>query len=199
VPNPPCNDGNPCTDDSCDPLRGCVQTNNTAACDDGNACTTADTCAGGSCVGGPPPNCNDGNSCTADSCDPATGCTHTTLADLTPCEDGNLCTQSDACLGGTCIGSNPIVCTAVDQCHDAGTCDPAKGTCSTPSKADGTPCNDGSACTRTDTCQAGICTGANPVVCAPPDQCRQAGACDPATGTCTYAPKTDGTACNDGN
>src|SRR5262249_1451984 len=107
VPNPPCNDGNPCTDDSCDPFRGCLQTNHPAPGDARNARPAPDTCPGGGCVGGPPPNCNDGNSRTADSCDPATGCTHTTLADLTPCEDGNLCTQSDACLGGTCIGSNP--------------------------------------------------------------------------------------------
>src|SRR5207253_2854691 len=34
-----CNDGNPCTDDSCNPTTGCVHTNNTASCDDGNACT----------------------------------------------------------------------------------------------------------------------------------------------------------------
>ncbi|TMA43559.1 MAG: hypothetical protein E6J81_15855, partial [Deltaproteobacteria bacterium] len=199
VPNPPCDDGNPCTDDSCDPVRGCVQTNNTAACDDGSACTTADTCAGGSCVGGPPPDCNDGNSCTADGCDPASGCTHTTLADLTACEDGNLCTQSGACLGGTCIGSNPIVCTAQDQCHVIGVCDPASGVCSNPAASDGVSCNDSNACTQSDTCQAGACTGSNPVVCAPPDQCHEAGVCDPATGTCTFAPKVDGTSCTDGN
>src|SRR5262245_61173989 len=32
-----CNDNNPCTDDSCDPVGGgCRHTNNTAACEDGN-------------------------------------------------------------------------------------------------------------------------------------------------------------------
>src|SRR5881398_276998 len=51
---PNCSDGNVCTDDACDPATGCVNTPNTAACTDGNACTTADTCAGGVCVGGPP-------------------------------------------------------------------------------------------------------------------------------------------------
>src|SRR5206468_3330825 len=199
VPNLPCDDGNPCTDDSCDPLLGCVQTNNTAACDDGSACTTADTCTGGSCVGGPPLDCNDGNSCTADGCDPATGCTHTVLADLTACEDGNLCTQSGACLGGTCIGSNPIVCTAQDQCHTIGVCDPASGLCSNPAAPDGTSCNDGNACTQTDTCQGGTCTGVNPVVCTALDQCHVPGACDPASGTCSNPSKVDGTTCTDGN
>src|SRR5262249_18820355 len=41
-----CNDNNPCTDDSCDPASGCVNTPNTAPCDDGSACTTNDTCGG---------------------------------------------------------------------------------------------------------------------------------------------------------
>src|SRR5439155_862470 len=47
----PCDDGNPCTDDSCDPTAGCVHTNNTGPCDDGNPCTTSDTCQSGTCVG----------------------------------------------------------------------------------------------------------------------------------------------------
>src|SRR5207244_951986 len=97
------------------------------------------------------------------------------------------------------IGSHPVVCTVQDQCHVIGVCDPASGVCSNPPAADGTSCNDGSVCTQTDTCQAGVCTGASPVVCAPPDQCHEAGICDPATGTCSYAAKVDGSSCNDGD
>src|SRR5206468_2791612 len=55
VPGAPrnCNDGNVCTDDSCNPSSGCVNTNNTAPCTDGNACTLNDQCNGaGACVGG---------------------------------------------------------------------------------------------------------------------------------------------------
>ena len=33
-----CFDGNPCTDDSCDPAKGCVFSNNSSKCDDGDAC-----------------------------------------------------------------------------------------------------------------------------------------------------------------
>src|SRR5262249_14887941 len=44
-----CNDGNPCTDDSCDAATGCVFTNNTAPCSDGVACTN-DVCTNGVCV-----------------------------------------------------------------------------------------------------------------------------------------------------
>jgi hypothetical protein len=37
------------------------------------------------------------------------------------------------------------------------------------------------------------------VVCGPPDQCHQAGVCNPGSGVCDYAPVADGTACDDGD
>jgi cysteine-rich repeat protein len=47
-----CNDRNQCTDDSCDTTTGCVFTPHTRGCDDGDPCTTGDTCDGaGHCVG----------------------------------------------------------------------------------------------------------------------------------------------------
>src|SRR5436309_1880757 len=95
--------------------------------------------------------CDDSNPCTIDACSPA-GCTHT-----------------------------PVTCAPADQCHDAGVCAPTTGLCSNPTRPDGASCNDGNACTQTDTCQAGTCTGAHPVVCAAADQCHAAGPCDPAT------------------
>jgi streptogramin lyase len=100
---------------------------------------------------------------------------------------------------GTCIGGNPVTCTASDPCHVAGVCDPVTGTCSNPAAPDGTACSDGNGCTQTDTCQAGTCTGGNPVVCVASDQCHLAGACNPGSGTCTNPPAPNGTACNDGN
>ena len=69
-----CNDGNACTDDSCDPATGeCVYVNNAAPCDDGNACTKGDTCQMLDLQGGAQISCDDGNACTDDTCDPATG------------------------------------------------------------------------------------------------------------------------------
>jgi hypothetical protein len=47
-----CNDNNPCTDDTCDAKSGCQYANNTAACDDGKACTTGDACKDGKCTAG---------------------------------------------------------------------------------------------------------------------------------------------------
>ena len=52
---------------------------------------------------------------------------------------------------------NPVTCTAQDQCHTAGTCNPASGSCSNPLKANGATCDDGNACTTGDACQAGAC------------------------------------------
>ncbi|MFZ5446836.1 MAG: Ig-like domain-containing protein, partial [Myxococcota bacterium] len=122
-----------------------------------------------------------------------------TAADGTGCDDGNACTRTDTCHAGACVGSNLVVCMAQDQCHLAGTCDPATGGCSTPAAPDGTACGDGNACTRTDTCQAGTCVGSNLVVCVAQDQCHLAGTCDPATGGCSTPAAPDGTACGDGN
>src|SRR5439155_1134384 len=136
----------------------------------------------------------------AGTCDPATGaCSDPAKDDGASCNDANPCTQTDTCQSDTCIDSNPIVCTALDQCHDAGTCNTSTGVCSNPAKADGTSCNDGNPCAQTDTCQSGVCTGRNPVVCTASDQCHDAGTCNTSTGVCSNPPKTDGTTCNDGN
>ncbi|MFM8409900.1 MAG: hypothetical protein ACKOCT_06445, partial [Alphaproteobacteria bacterium] len=168
-------------------------------CDDGNEsggdCCSA-TCqfepAGSSCA-------NDGNVCTSDVCNATGSCTHPAGPDGTACNDGSACTQSDACSAGTCVGSNPVVCTALDQCHVAGTCNPTSGACSNPDKPDGSACNDANACTQSDACAAGTCTGSNPVVCTPSDSCHVAGTCSPSTGACSNPAKPDGSSCNDGN
>src|SRR5205823_539575 len=76
---------------------------------------------------------------------------------------------------------------------------PQTGQCSNPSAANGTACNDGNACTQTDTCQNGACVGGNPVVCRASDSCHAAGTCDPATGACSNPSVADGTACDDGD
>jgi RHS repeat-associated protein len=171
------------------------------ACNDGNACTQTDTCVAGACTGSNPVTCTAQDQChNVGTCSEATGgCSNPPKTDGTACNDGNACTRSDTCVAGTCTGSNPVTCTAQDQCHDVGTCTPATGTCTNPPKTNGTACNDGNACTLTDTCQSGTCTGSNPVTCTAQDQCHDVGTCTPATGVCTNPAKTNGTACNDGN
>ena len=174
---------------------------NGSSCDDGDACTQTDTCQGGVCSGGNPLVCVPLDQChVAGTCNPATGvCTDPAKPDGSSCNDGDLCTQTDECQAGICTGSNPVVCAPMDQCHDAGTCDPATGVCDDPAKPNGSSCSDGNACTQTDTCQGGLCTGSNPVICMPLDQCHVAGTCDPATGSCSDPEAPGGTPCNDGD
>jgi hypothetical protein len=132
----------------------------------------------------------------AGTCDPSTGlCSNPNATDGTVCNDSNACTQTDTCQSGTCTGTNFMVCTPMDQCHVAGICDPSTGQCSNPKVTDGTVCNDNNACTQTDTCQSGTCTGTNSIVCTPMDQCH-VGICDPLTGQCSNPNATDGTACS---
>ncbi|NOK21129.1 kelch repeat-containing protein [Corallococcus carmarthensis] len=115
------------------------------------------------------------------------------------CNDGNACTGNDVCGStGTCSGTS-VACEAPPgQCYQsAGTC--SDGSCSYAYKAAGAACDDGDACTLSETCNgSGGCAG-TPVSCTtPPGQCYQAaGTC--GGGACTYAPKAAGATCNDGN
>src|SRR5262249_9918740 len=116
----------------------------------------------------------------------------------TACNDGNACTTGDTCQGGVCTGGTPTVCTALDQCHGAGTCVVSTGVLSNPVEADGTARNDGNASTTGETWQSGICGGGTGTVCPTADQCHTQGSC--SNGTCGANPnKPNGTACNDGN
>jgi hypothetical protein len=221
-------DGNPCTDDGCDATLGCNPPN-TAACDDGNACTGPDVCAnrechgdpsaaaaacvGGSTVCGPqacdpatgacittPVNCDDMNPCTDDSCNPDAAlpedaCIHTN--NTAPCNDNNACTDADACVGGTCIGT---LSAAAASCAAGSTvcftqhCDTASGACvQTPLS-----CDDGNACDGIETCDPAIgCRPGQPIVCDDGDPCTD-NSCDGSTGLCTYTPVagTEGALCH---
>src|SRR5207244_1980766 len=126
-------------------------------------------------------------------------CSNPNKADGSSCDDGSACTQSDTCEAGVCTGTNPVVCTALDQCHLAGTCDMGTGVCSNPNKADGSSCDDGSACTQSDTCEADLCTGTNPVACTALDQCHPPRTADTVTGVCSNPNKADGSSCDDGS
>jgi hypothetical protein len=85
------------------------------------------------------------------ACSAGTGtCVAPPGANGIPCDDGSACTQTDTCQAGICTATTPVICSAFDDCHDAGVCDPASGVCSNPEKADGTPCSLGE-------CQSGTC------------------------------------------
>jgi RHS repeat-associated protein len=221
-----CNDGNACTtsdscqsgtctgtavtctaQDQCHTAGTCNPANGTCSnppvangttCNDGNACTTSDSCQTGTCTG-TAVTCMAQDQChTAGTCNPSNGtCSNPPVANGTTCSDGNACTAGDSCQAGSCTGVT-VNCMALDQCHNAGICDQATGLCSNPAVADGTTCNDGNACTTSDTCHAGNC-GGNQVNCSAPDQCHSAGTCDPSTGACNNPLVLDGTPCSDGS
>ncbi|MBT9558929.1 MAG: hypothetical protein IV100_23055 [Myxococcales bacterium] len=96
-----CDDGIPCTLDSCDGAA-CVHSpmSDGVACDDGDACTSGDACSGQACVGAPFP-CQDGDVCTTDYCDTLEyGCRF--AHNSAPCNDGSACNTNRVCLYGQC-------------------------------------------------------------------------------------------------
>ncbi len=196
-----CNDGDPCTDDSCNPSAGCVFTDNQAPCDDGNPCTTGDQCSNGSCQSSGTIDCSVLNDqCTVGICNPSTGACEKSFKDGDPCEDGSLCTIADFCDNGECIGT-PVNCSDGNSCTDD-SCNPNNGNCiNTPNDAS---CNDGNACTE-DTCEPDGCVNTSiPNCCSINADCSthntcKIGICDPQTGICSFTPVAAGTSCDDNN
>jgi hypothetical protein len=135
------------------------------------------------------------------SCDPGTGtCSNPTKPnDTPPCVDGDACTQTDLCESGICFGTNPVVCTASDQCHDAGSCDPGYGHLLESVRAGRHPVRRTSTSARWTTCapaasarvrHLAICNDGNP--------CTTDG-CEPtSTGGCFVVPN-DAASCSDGD
>ena len=184
-----CNDGNVCTDDSCDPGVGCTHLPNQAACDDGSVCTLADQCLNGECAAGAAANCEDGNLCTQDSCDPLLGCLH--VATVGECSDGNECTTGDHCEQGICVSTGLETCDDGNICTDD-SCSPAGGCMHTLNAA---PCDDGNVCTTSDKCDLGACAGSGTLVCDDGNLCTD-DSCDAVTGCKHLHNQLD---CDDGN
>ena len=160
-----CDDGNPCTEDSCDPQDGCLQVPTDGACDDGDACTDIDACEGGECVGTGAVDCDDLNLCTDDTCDSQLGCQNADNAEA--CDDGDACTETDVCQGGACVGGDALDCDDENDCTDD-SCDADLGCQHVNTEG---VCDDGNACTATDTCQAGECIGTDEADCDDGNKC----------------------------
>ena len=201
-PKKACDDGSPCTKDSCDAKTGsCLHDAKPFEgdpCDaDGSVCTVSDSCAGGVCTKGKALPCDDSNPCTVDACDPKAGCSHTAKAGA--CEDGDACTLNDNCQGTTCKAGSAKVCDDGDACTQDG-CDAKTGACTkTPvvgcagTCASAADCDDGKPCTS-DGCDKGLCTHQNlTATCASVDACAKAGTCQ--AGSCVGGSFTN---CDDG-
>jgi len=196
-----CADSNSCTANVCDPHIGCVEVPLSGqACPDGDACTVNETCAAGVCTSSAL-NCSDDDLCTTDTCDRVTGCNHNLTVS---CAAPDACHEAGSCqpATGTCVypPTDPDRCGSVGQCQLTATCNPATGSCTITPRSDGTPCDDGNACTAGDACVDGACRAGASVACIALDQCHRVGACDPETGTCTNPPQSDEATCDaDGN
>ncbi|HSA58738.1 MAG TPA: thrombospondin type 3 repeat-containing protein [bacterium] len=118
--NAPLDDGDVCTDDSCDPDTGEVS-HAPIDIDDGNACTV-DACDPDSGPAHAPVRVDDGDVCTVDSCDPKTG---DILHAAVPIDDGKACTV-DSCDPLTGARHAPIDTDDGDACT-ADSCDPSTG------------------------------------------------------------------------
>ncbi len=177
----PCDDGNPCTNDSCDPIWGCTFVPGSGACDSGSACTRGDHCAGGRCWPGEPLVCDDGNPCTDDTCSPGVGCVF--APNRVVCDDGDDCTADDRCFDGRCLGSPVCPCQSDADClvYDDG------DLCNGLYRCD----NAGRACVTDPTSVVACDTSADEV-------CQQT-VCVPDTGLCETRPQVDGSPCDDGD
>ncbi len=181
-----CNDGNPCTDDSCDAPVGCVSTPNQLPCQDGNACTVDDQCFEGACKPGAPLDCDDGNVCSNDFCLPETGCSN--AANTLPCDDGNACTTGDVCAAKSCKSGAPVVCDDSNPCT-TDSCAPATGCSNLPNTL---ACDDGNPCTVSDKCAASKCVSGPPLDCNDSNVCTDDSCVSTQQGTpkCIHEPNT---------
>jgi hypothetical protein len=121
-------------------------------------------------------------------------CSYIALDDGATCDDGNPCTERDACAAGSCQGT-PKACLTppVAKCVDAASIDSyaspgacVGGTCRYTRST--FPCN--ASCVR-DVCTPDPCTG---VVCDRPPPCFGVGRC--VAGSCRYEPDP-GSSCDD--
>lgn len=169
------------TSGRCEPATGkCAYVNkaNGAGCDDADPCTLADQCASGVCRG-QARECPLGTCHASGTCQKTSGqCAYRLKIDGSGCDDLVASTHDDRCFAGICRG----IPEGADPCTG---------------RPDGFACDDGSACTSGDSCAGERCNGVG-TTCEAPGECQEDGVCQPATGSCTFAPKPDGTACSTG-
>jgi hypothetical protein len=78
----------------------CASAADGTPCDDGNFCTTGDTCQAGVCTAGAPRNCP-ALECEVATCDSAAG-----VCSTTPAANGTACSNGGTCQGGVCTATS---------------------------------------------------------------------------------------------
>ena len=188
-----CDDGNDCTEDTCDPFDGTCAFRPLPEHSDCMVQGEAGRCVAGACVGWcEGVDCSDGNPCTEDVCRPDDGrCSHPSVAEGTQCPFGE---HFGRCASGVCVS----LCEGVD-CDDKNECtedfcDEASGQCRSANRPNGTQCDSGE---LRGVCEAGTCIDADlcaEVDCSDDNDCTD-DVCDPSNGSCSNPNKVNGSAC----
>eukprot|EP00756_Hemistasia_phaeocysticola_P012172 Hpha_TRINITY_DN15176_c0_g3::TRINITY_DN15176_c0_g3_i1::g.127723::m.127723 len=212
---------------ACNPDTGLCSTPKKASgtvCDDGDITTVNDKCIDGKCTGEEKcggQQCTSTKQCYIAFCDVRRGdngqpdvneCAEKPGMMDVPCDDGDDTTKDDKCTlisdgsAAACEGTPKcagVNCPALSGCHEAGTCNPKTGKCVPNYKASASDCDDSDDRTVLDKCDGqGNCVGVNlceGVSCTSTNQCNQDGICQHDTGLCKYAPKKQGSECDDGD
>ena len=128
-------------------------------CDDADLCTFSDNCSAGICAGTALDCSSLDDGCIVGTCNGATGlCEAVAVNEGDPCNDTDLCTVNDVCVGGVCGGS-PRDCSSLNSTCSLGICNVSTGRCDRSNINDGLACDDGFVCTNNDLCSSGFCTG----------------------------------------
>jgi hypothetical protein len=153
----PLDDGNPCTLDKCIKSEIVHEAILEGGCDDGNECTSGDTCYLGACVAGEVIQCVN-PPCASDTiCVQGQGCVSNWMPDGAVCDDGEPCTVNDTCNGdGECAPGEPSDCNDSNPCTSE-SCNPVSGECEY--ELLNHACDDGDGCTVADFCTNGVCVG----------------------------------------
>jgi len=119
------------------------------------------------------------------------------VADGTPCDDADPCSETSVCAGGACVVDARRTCPEPDDPCLAAVCDPATGRCDERPAHEGRTCAaaDPAACRPPGTCRAGTCTSSATAAC--PD----VAACERRVWTGSgweVARADEGTSCDDG-
>lgn len=128
-----CDDGKSCNGlEACGLDGKCVPGDNAQAstqCDDGNPCTGPDACDGNGTCASTTKNCADDDVCTADSCDAAGICQHTTMPESSACGENMVCVNTKSCqsVDDTCGTSGAKACRIINGKEGAYTCMVAEG------------------------------------------------------------------------